>query len=189
MNIVLASMSPRRQEILTHLGVNFTSIPSNIDECKYIYDTPYDEAMNRALVKAQDVARNLLDPTIVIGADTLVYSDRVIGKPQDGKDAFNILKELQGTTHKVITGLAVIRTTDWKKRVVYEETSVDMAPMSDDEIKKYIATGEPMDKAGAYGIQGRASVYIKGIRGCFYNVVGLPIHRLWNILKEFNIEI
>lgn len=189
MDIVLASNSPRRQELLTSLNVNFISLPSDIDETKYVHNLPTKRAMLLALAKAQDVADKISAPSLVVGADTLIYKDEVIGKPQNEADAFKILKKLQGTDHEVITGLAVLRTSDKRQKVIWEKTLVSMSPMTDEEIWKYISTGEPMDKAGAYAIQGRASLYITKIRGCYYNVVGLPIHRLWRILREFGIEI
>lgn len=189
MNIVLASTSPRRRELLTNLGITFTTIPSDVDETKYIYGQPTEIAMRLALAKAQYVADKVTTSALIVGADTLIYKDELIGKPRDEEDAFDILKKLQGTDHEVITGLAVVRSDDKKQKTTYEKTIVNMTSMSDNEIWEYISTGEPMDKAGAYAIQGRASVYITDIRGCFYNVVGLPVHRLWKILREFNIEI
>ena len=189
MDIVLASNSPRRQELLANLNINFTSLPSDIDESKYIHDTPAKRAMLLALAKAQDVADKISAPSLIVGADTLIYKDEIIGKPKDEEDAFKILKKLQGADHEVITGLAVISTSDRRQRVTWEKTLVSMSPMTDEEIWKYISTGEPMDKAGAYAIQGRASLYITEIRGCYYNVVGLPIHRLWEVFKEFHVEI
>ncbi|NMA96372.1 MAG: septum formation protein Maf [Clostridiales bacterium] len=189
MDIILASDSPRRKEILTNLNIDFISIPSHIDEDGFFDDDPASRVMLLALEKAKGVASIVSEPSLIIGADTLVYKDEIIGKPNDDLDAFRILKELQGGWHEVLTGLAVIDTKKRQKKVVCEKTSVHMAPMTDRQIKRYIATGEPENKAGAYAIQGRAALYIKAIKGCYYNVVGLPVHKLWEVINEFGIEI
>ena len=188
MKIVLASASPRRKQLLSQMGLEFDVIPSDIDE-ELPTELPYEEAVQElAFKKAFHVASALHDRRLVIGADTIVVKDEVLGKPKNKDDACEILYRLQGQTHEVITGLAVIDNFTGKFIKSFEKTIVEMVPLSMKEIKQYVQTGEPMDKAGAYGIQGLAGIFISKIYGCYYNVVGLPIHRLWMILKEFGVN-
>jgi septum formation protein len=178
--VILASGSPRRRELLAFVIPKFDVIPSDIEETAS--GSPKQQVEKLALDKAEDIARQFPD-ALVIGADTLVAVDgHVLGKPQDAADAAAMLRLLSGRTHSVYTGVAVI--SGGIARTAAEATRVTFCPMTEDEIREYIATGEPMDKAGAYGIQGYGGKYISGIEGCFFNVMGLPISRLYTILKE-----
>lgn len=188
MKIVLASASPRRKQLLSQMGLEFEVVPSDIDE-KLPADLPYEEAVQElAFKKASHVASLIDGHRLVIGADTIVVKDKVLGKPKDKDDACEILYRLQGQSHEVVTGLAVVDNLTGKFKKSFEKTIVEMAPLSMEEIEQYVLTGEPMDKAGAYGIQGLAGIFISRIIGCYYNVVGLPIHRLWMMLKEFGVN-
>jgi len=178
--IILASGSPRRKELLAYLFEAFDVIPSGIDEAAS--GSPAQQVEKLAADKANDIAGHYPD-AVVIGADTLVAVDEhILGKPKDEADAAAMLRMLSGRSHNVYTGVAVI--TDGQMHTVVESTRVTFCRMSDDEISEYIATGEPMDKAGAYGIQGYGGKYISGIEGCFFNVMGLPLNRLNTMLKS-----
>ncbi|MBQ6540660.1 MAG: septum formation inhibitor Maf [Oscillospiraceae bacterium] len=182
MDIILASKSPRRRELLTMLGLDFTVIPAVGDERTDPEAEPGEMVMSLALGKAEEVASSNPE-CLVIGADTLVFLDgKPLGKPSDEAEALEMLRSLSGRTHQVYTGIAVI----YKDRTIadFEKTDVEFRELSDSEILRYIGTGEPMDKAGAYGIQGRGSVFIPGIRGDYFNVMGLPLCRLWSVLRE-----
>jgi len=196
MELILASASPRRREILELAGYDFTVSVSDVEET-LIDGTPGELVEHLSGLKARAVAGKyeksrssvLSDPCIVIGADTVVVeAGEILGKPQDEEDAFRMLRELSGETHQVFTGvtLCVIRNGIITDTVSFSErTDVTMREISDAEIRKYISTGEPMDKAGAYGIQGKAAIFISGIKGDYYNVVGLPICRLTEMLGRF----
>ena len=186
--IVLASGSPRRKELMSRyfdiqIKVCDTdeTLPENI--------SPQDAVTHLALLKAKTVADTLGSGYLVIGADTVVCIDgKILGKPADESDAFSILSSLSGKTHSVFTGFCVIRTSDEKKITGYEETKVTFRKLDNDEIKAYIKTGEPADKAGGYGIQGLGGAFISKIDGDYYNTVGLPICKVLNHLKnDFNI--
>jgi septum formation protein len=184
MDIILASKSPRRREMLSMLGVDFTVIPAEGDEKADPNDTPGEMVRFLALKKAEEIAEKHPD-SLVIGADTLVFLDgKPLGKPRDEGDAAEMLTMLSGRTHQVCTGVAVIRGD--RRLVDFEKTDVEFRELTPEEIQAYIRTGEPMDKAGAYGIQGRGSVFIPGIKGDYFNVVGLPICRLWTMLREID---
>lgn len=185
--VILASASPRRRELLLQAGFSFEVIESKADEN---VDIREPEALVEELAKrkAQAVADLLHKDALVIGADTVVALDgEILGKPKNEADAFRMLKQLQGRTHQVYTGVALIsREKDGQQVISFaERTDVTMYPMSEEEIYAYIATKEPMDKAGAYGIQGRAAVYVKEISGDYNNVVGLPIGRLYQEVKHW----
>lgn len=188
--IILASASPRREELLKLLCPEFEVLPSQFDESTMPDDlTPKDHVMLSAKEKALDVASQITDG-IVIGADTVVTIDEhILGKPVDEADAKRMLKLLSGRTHQVFTGIYVI-LKDGERRELgdFESTDVRFRVLSDEIIERYVATGEPLDKAGAYAIQGRGSVLIEGISGCYFNVVGLPIYKLSLILEEFGLE-
>lgn len=187
MGIVLASASPRRSELLKQIGMTFTVRASNVEEIVDETLAPEAVAEQLAQLKAYDIAKQCPADT-VIGADTIVVLDRLIlGKPKDELDAKAMLRSLSGTKHQVITGLAVINLAMGKSICVSEVTNVYFKHLSDLEIDEYVATGEPMDKAGAYGIQGRAAVFVPRIEGCYFNVVGLPIVRLRHVLTEVGV--
>ncbi|MBQ1974949.1 MAG: septum formation protein Maf [Ruminococcus sp.] len=181
--IVLASNSPRRKQLMRLISPSFIIDPADIEE-SHAENIPLDRMPEfLALQKAQQVQKKHPDD-IVIGCDTGVFiNNMMIGKPSSDKTAFEILKMLSGKTHRVITGCAIYK--GGKKLSFSEVTEVEFYPLSNEEIKEYIATGEPSDKAGAYGIQGKGSLLIKGIRGDYFNVVGLPVARLSRALKEF----
>lgn len=186
--IILASASPRRKQLLEQMKLKFEIIPSNIIEDYQENQEPEEVARDLAKKKAMDIAR-ISKNSLVIGADTVVFLNEILGKPRDEKDALEILKKLSGKTHYVITGIAVIDSSTKKLVVDHEKTAVKMKKISEREIKDYISTGEPMDKAGAYGIQGLGSVFIEEIHGCYFNVVGLPISKLYSILKGFGVDL
>ena len=189
MKIILASASPRRKQLLEQMGLKFDVITSNTKEqMPYGLDTE-EIPVELAYKKAVDVASCVSQPAIIIGADTVVVKDEILGKPKNEEEARQMLLKLQGKTHEVITGLAIVNTWTGKIKKGYEKTLVEMAPLSLQEIEHYVQTGEPMDKAGAYGIQGLAGIFISRITGCYFNVMGLPIHRLWCMLKEFRINV
>lgn len=188
--IILASASPRRAELLTQAGFTFTVVPSTVKET--ITETSPDKIVeDLAFQKADNVYRQIRKDYIgkdfcVIGADTIVYYDHeILGKPEDEQEAFDMLKLLSDRTHQVFTGIAIILKTQGEKQthLLYERTDVTFYPISDYELKDYIATGDCMDKAGAYGIQGPFAVHIKEIHGDYNNVVGLPIARLYQTLR------
>lgn len=183
--IILASASPRRKELLTLAGIDFTVQQADIEE-KIAPDLkPFEVVEQLAFQKASAVAEKSKD-CIVIGSDTVVSLDnKILGKPKSENEAKEMLKLLSGKTHKVYTGVAII--SDEKNVSFYEETEVEFYELTDREIADYVATGEPMDKAGAYGIQGKGCVLIKRINGDYFNVVGLPVARLYRELGDFNV--
>lgn len=189
MDIILASASPRRKEILSLLDIPFKIMVSDADESVDISLPPYFIAETLSLKKAVSVAKNVQNHALIIGADTIVYNDgKILGKPKDDIDAFNILKSLSGKWHSVISGVTVLDNNSAKSESFYVETKVKFASISDEEINEYIKTKEPNDKAGAYGIQGRGARFIEKIDGDYFNVVGLPLQKLYSVLKkEFNI--
>ena len=180
--IILASASPRRRELLQQIGVTFTVITADIDETPHPNENPVRYTLRLAEEKARTILAGNLN-SIVIGADTTVLVDgQILGKTTDTADAERMLTLLQGRTHQVITGIAVLSET--QTELAAETTDVTFAAMSDTAIRAYIATGEPMDKAGAYGLQGRAARYIPRIEGDYSNVVGLPLARLATLLDK-----
>ena len=183
MNIVLASASPRRRELLQRAGVTFTVRVSDADE-QISPDTPPHEAvMSLARQKAQAVAKSCPDD-LVIGADTVVvYDGAILGKPADAADAVRMLRMLSGKTHTVYTGVCLL--SPGKTETFFEQTQVTFYPLTQQEIEAYVATGEPMDKAGAYGIQGRGCTLVQGICGDYFNVVGLPVAALCRRLSAY----
>lgn len=186
--LVLASSSPRRQEIMEMLGLDFIIIPSRIDEEKFVNLNPLDMVKELSKAKAEEVA-DLVEDTLVIGSDTIVVLDGVVlGKPADQFEAINMLKQLQNKQHIVLTGLAICDTSG-QLTVDYDKTDVFMVPLSDDDIINYVKTGEPMDKAGAYGIQGVGGAFIESINGSYYTVMGLPIHKLVKMLRKYGVFI
>lgn len=185
--LILASASPRRRELLRQLGLDFEVRTSDAEEAATEHPSaPAAYAERLARIKARDVARGVEEGT-VIGADTVVVLDgEIINKPADAADALDMLGRLQGRAHHVITGVAVL--TVQGGRVVREETrhevtEVRMRAVEEAELRAYIATGEPMDKAGAYGIQGRAAAFVEGVTGDYFSVVGLPLCTLGKMLR------
>lgn len=182
MQYVLASASPRRKELLGRLGISFDILVSHADESVPEGTLPADAAVMTAEKKAKAVAA-LRPDACVIGADTIVVlGSTVMGKPADEADAVRMLTALSGRTHQVMTGVAVVY--GGKTRTFVQVTDVTFYPLSEAEIKAYVASGEPMDKAGAYGIQGLGCTLVKGICGDYFNVVGLPVAELNRVLKE-----
>lgn len=179
--IILASKSPRRRELLKYITTDFTAVSSDVDEALPDGISPSDAVLYLSKIKAEPF-RN--DNDIVIGADTVVSIDgKILGKPCDKAEARQMLKSLSGREHSVFTGITVIKGT--KEKSFYTETKVRFFELSDDDISNYIETGEPMDKAGAYGIQGLGSLLVEKIDGDYFNVVGLPVSKLNKVLKEF----
>lgn len=179
--IVLASNSPRRKEILEMMGFSLVVCPSSCDENIDVND-PIEYAMTLSKLKSESVATDYPDD-YVIGADTIVVlGDTILGKPTDKEDALSMLRNLSGKTHRVITGVSICRKGS--TTTFYDETLVTMYDNPDDMLTNYINTGEPMDKAGAYGIQGIGAMLVKEIKGDFYNVMGLPIGKLVRYLKK-----
>ena len=185
-HLILASGSPRRRELMSQVGLDFTVVTSDADENIKEME-PEDYVRELSSIKAQSVLEQYADKddsVIVIGADTIVYhKGEILTKPKDEEDAFRILKSLEGQIHQVYTGVTICSIH--KNVSFYEKTDVWVYDMTDEEIRDYISTGEPMDKAGAYGIQGKFAAYIKGIEGDYNNVVGLPVARLVHALKTF----
>ena len=174
-HIILASASPRRKEILELADLKFDVMPSDAQEIT-TKTAPNEVVMELASIKAKDIYKKSEKQSMIVGADTVVaYQGQILGKPADEADAKRMLTMLSGQTHEVYTGVCVIE--DGKTKTFYEETKVTFYEISDEQIDYYIKTGEPMDKAGSYGIQGKAAVFIKGIEGDYYNVVGFPIAR------------
>ncbi len=183
--IILASASPRRQQLLSQIGLLFTVIPSNLDEVIDQSMEPSEVAIALARQKCIDIATQAKHDSFVIGADTIVVCDsKLLGKPENEQEAFEMLKKLNGNWHEVVTGVCLCRTSDMKILCEYETTRVKIADKSDDFIKAYIATGEPFDKAGAYGIQGYGSLLVERIDGDYFNVMGLPVFRLSCMLEK-----
>lgn len=187
MKIVLASKSPRRKELLGLLDLDFEIITADIDETMDPSLPVTDEVARISYQKAVAVANGLAADTVIISADTIVELDGcLMGKPVDKTDAARMLKSLSGKSHNVHTAVTVLQGDKHITRVA--TTAVTFRDISDEEINSYIDTNEPMDKAGAYGIQGRASKFVSGIVGDYFNVVGLPLCELGLILKQFNIN-
>jgi nucleoside triphosphate pyrophosphatase len=185
MKLILASASPRRAEILRNAGFAFAVLSSAVDETPIPGESPQELALRLATAKAQLVAARAVGPAIVIAADTVVVLEgTVLGKPRTTEDARQMLEKLSGRTHSVVTGVTLIRLPDAERRQFVEVTQVYFASISSEEILRYLSSGEPFDKAGAYAIQGIAGRHIPRIDGCYFNVVGLPLARLYRALLE-----
>jgi septum formation protein len=187
MKLILASASPRRAEILAAAGIPFAIRTAGVDESRLVDETPEQMVERLAREKANAVARvgNFSGPNIILGADTVVVADsEILGKPGDAAAARQMLRKLQGREHRVITGFALLCLQDANMHSGYETTRVWFSRMTDAEIEAYVATREPFDKAGAYAIQGIAGRYIPRIEGCYFNVVGLPLARVWQAMKD-----
>ena len=191
-NMILASASPRRKELLEQIGISFEIIPSRCEE-KITCTHPKDVVLELSEQKAEDIWNRIgrEGEFCILGADTIVaFGSEIMGKPHSEEEAYRMLKKLQGNTHQVYTGVTMIYCRDGEgcRKSFYEETKVTMYSMSEEEIWEYIRTKEPMDKAGAYGIQGRCAAYIKEISGDYNNVVGLPVGRVYQELKEYGAD-
>lgn len=188
---VLASKSPRRKELLKNIGINAEIMPANIDEDLMAGLPPEKMVTELSMLKATDVARSFGKDTYVIGADTVVCVDgEIFGKPEDDKEAKAMLEKLSGRSHDVYTGYCVVNCQSGVSVAKFERTTVYFRNLSDEEIDSYIKTREPMDKAGAYGIQERGSKFVEKIEGDYFNVVGLPVCALVKLMKEeFDINI
>ena len=186
MNLILASASPRRKELLSLFGVPFLIRAADIDETMDPKGSPFDEVGRVSRLKALATQREQAD--VVVAADTIVVCDgQVLGKPRDEEDAFRMLSLLSGRDHQVMTGMTVIR--DDREVFCTEVTDIHFKDLTPAVIRRYIATGEPMDKAGSYGIQGGAALFAEKMVGDYYNVMGLPVCRLYTILHEIAPEL
>ena len=188
MDLILASASPRRREILSSMGYEFQVVPSGVDEIVYPHRTPEETAEDLARQKAEDIAKRFPED-LVLGADTIVVLDgQVLGKPTDTEDAVRMLQELSGREHQVITGVALVGGGE--EHCFSVTTKVWMMDAPDDMISAYVSSGEPMDKAGSYGIQGKGAMLVEKIEGDYFNVVGLPIQKIARVLAEsYGIEV
>lgn len=192
MEIVLASASSRRQELLKRLTDNFNIVVSNFDEdsIKFNGDCP-SYVMKLAEGKASDVCKNMKEEeAIIIGCDTIVaFEGNILGKPKDTSEAIEMLKLLSGNTHQVYSGIAIIDSITGNVNKDFVCTNVKFDNLSDGQIKEYIEKGEYTDKAGAYGIQGYGGIFVEEIHGCYYNVVGLPLNKLSKMLKRMGVNL
>ncbi len=185
--LILASTSPRRAEILRDAGIVFDICVPHIEEARLPHEAAGKMVARLAEAKARAAAESSgeKNPAIIIGADTAVELDgEIFGKPRDAADAREMLSYLSGRTHYVVTGIYVLRLPDGAARSAVETTAVIFARLDQKEIDAYVTSGEPFDKAGGYAIQGRAGRYIPRVEGCYFNVVGLPLARLYTLLGE-----
>lgn len=186
---VLASASPRRKELLSQIGIKFRTCTSKKEE-EFVRNLPEGIVKDLSYTKARDVYERGNRDAVVIGADTIVVAnEQILGKPKDEKEAFEMIKMLQGGVHQVYTGVSIIWQQNNNTHVssFYAVTEVEVYYMNDDEIRNYISMAEPYDKAGGYAIQGYFARYIKGIKGDYNNVVGLPIGKLYQVLDSLNL--
>lgn len=185
MELILASASPRRKELLEKIGLPFTVQPAKGEE-RITQKSPAAVVMELSRQKAEEIAAAKTGDCIIIGADTVVAKgEKIMGKPKDAADAKQMLRSIADDCHQVYTGVTLIRTGAHPQSVTFQEkTDVCLYPISDAELDAYIASGDPMDKAGAYGIQGDFAIYVNRIAGDYYNVVGLPIGRVYQELKR-----
>lgn len=187
MDIVLASASPRRQELLAQVGVSFTVVPSGVSEEVSAPMSPAALVEHLAVMKARDVAARH-PGALVIGADTIVVvNGAVLGKPRDRADAIAMVERLAGRDHEVFTGVVVIG--QGMEQVAHERTLVRFRSLTRTQVERYVDSGEPMDKAGSYAIQGRAAAFIESIQGDYFNVVGLPLSRTVQLLSHFGVNV
>ena len=182
--VVLASASPRRAELLRQLGVSFNVVAADIDETLMPHESPRQYVSRLAEEKASTVARGFREEAVVLGADTVVVNrGDILGKPRGSAHAKEMLRSLSGSNHEVLTGIALVRAaSDLLCKTLVVTTEVRFRVVSEEEIARYVATGEPLDKAGAYGIQGLAGVFVESINGSYSNVVGLPLTETYQLL-------
>ncbi len=185
-SVLLASASPRRQELLRAAGISFEAIASNIPELIQPGETGEQFVRRMAVAKAEQVAADRPGETrLIVAADTVVLVNQtVLGKPDSASGAASMLRLLSGRTHVVLTGLCVLEAPIGRRWVETVRTQVRFGPLTEEEIRQYVATGEPLDKAGSYAIQGLASKFVEWIEGCYFNVVGLPVPTLYRLLKQ-----
>ena len=191
MKVILASKSPRRVEILEKIVKEFEVVQSNFDENTIDFKGDIEKYVkDLSRNKAIEVSKRLNEPSIVIAADTVVFQDgKVLEKPKNEEDAFSMLSSLSGNTHKVYSGIWLINTYDDTVVTDCDCTEVRFSELNPRQIRNYINSGEPMDKAGAYGIQGLGGAFVEGIKGCYYNVMGLPLNKLYKALENYDITI
>ncbi len=189
MKLILASASPRRQKILEDLGIPFEIKISNVPEELNLALPPYELVETLARLKAANVAKEMKEG-LIIGADTIVVLDeKILGKPTSEADAKKMLRSLSGREHLVFSGLAIVDGKSGKQQLAHEITRVYFKQLTEAEIESYISSGESFDKAGAYGIQGKGGLFVERIDGCYFNVVGLPIHLLYLLLKSMGTDL
>ncbi len=191
MEIILASASIRRQELIKRLTNNFKIIVSDFDESTIKFKNDCGSyVMDIAQGKAMWVKNKVKSESLIIGCDTIVsFNGKVLGKPKNDEDAFYTLKMLSGNTHEVYSGLAILDSVSGNIKKDFVCTKVDFSKLSDEEIRKYIETGEHKDKAGSYGIQGYGGIFVEEIHGCYYNVVGLPLNKLSKMLRGMGVNL
>lgn len=191
--LILASSSPRRRELIQLLGLPVLTMPSGADESHPSHLSPVEIVMTLSQRKAEEARAKLRSQGqqgIIIGADTVVVkNNKILGKPKDEEEAKATLKLLQGSFHEVYSGIACIDLKQGRMRLAHRQTRVWLKPLDDAQIQAYINSGEPMDKAGAYGIQGLGAVFVDRIEGCYFNVVGLSLSLLSEMLRDFGIEV
>ncbi len=184
--IILASASPRRKDLLLKYGIEPIIRPSNVKEIISPRERPEQVAMSLAFAKAKDIAGKFIGNEIIIAADTLVYlNNNILGKPKDKDEARHMIRMMNGKKHFVITGLSIIEVQTNRKIIDYEKTMVRFRKLSENKIERYLDTGEYKDKAGGYGIQDQGEILIEEIKGCYSNVVGLPIPKLDKLLEKY----
>jgi len=183
--LILASISPRRENLLRMIGFDFEVVNSQVDEQSEVYTIPEVHVLELAQKKALKVAEKI-DGGLIIGADTVVVlNNQILGKPKDAKQAKEILQQLSGKTHEVYTGFAIVEKPSGEMLSEFEKTLVSFRKLADEEIDRYIQSGSPFDKAGGYGIQDQGALFVQKIDGCFYNVMGLPVTKLYQALEKF----
>ncbi len=186
MRLILASASPRREQLLRAAGFEFEVRASSIEEVPRPGETAEDFARRAAREKALEVAASSPADSLVLGADTVVVLDgHIFGKPNGTQDAARMLRLLSGRTHNVTTGICLVRPPDKVEALKHAVTRVTFCALDEQEIRDYVSSGEPLDKAGAYGIQRRASRFVTRIEGCYFNVVGLPVSLVYEMLRPF----
>jgi len=190
-DIILASASPRRAELFKKITSNFEIMVSDFEESDILFSGNCgDYVMDLAKGKAMDICSSINKAAVIIGCDTIVYlKGKVLGKPKNTNEAFQMLSDLSDSTHEVYTGIALINTETQEISTEYVCTQVKFSKISKIEINNYIETGEPIGKAGAYAIQGAASLFVKEIKGCYYSVVGLPVNKLYFMLREMGVNL
>lgn len=188
-DLVLASASPRRKELLSQLGLRFRVAPADVDEVIPPGASPAEFVETVAEEKAMAIAKKFSE-SLIIGADTIVVLDKdILGKPSTAEEAQDMLARLSGRTHHVFTGLSFVHDATGRVETTHVVTDVTFGPLTSERIARYVATGEPMDKAGAYGIQGLGAVLVRGIRGCYFNVVGLPLYTVADMLIRWGYDV